>query len=700
VEGQGIAATLAEAGGELVDDRPDVEIGSASWLRGEAPTVVVPRALLLPEGGTRIGRAIRRVSSSVGVRASAAGDRIRVRRLGYRRSRIVVWETHSILLMEGAPSRRGGLTIVEKLPVGALVLGHRRTPGPTVLDAALAAARIDRADLSGRPPTVRAGVLVTFARDTVLRTAIGHGAADIEWQCAVHAALEAADPDPVVGDRVPWVLADGRTGLARWSLERRIPGSPVDIKLTPQLLEDSVRFIAALFTTTDDGPRTASIQERAEQVATAATPEDAAVVRGLARRIETALRDVPVGFGHGDFWAGNLLAREGRLAGVVDWEGAGTGRLPVIDLLHLLLSSEALRSRRPHGRVAVEYLDQICDDELVAAYCERLRLDLRPKQLRMLVAAYWLDYTGDQLARSIDPQTRPAWVRENVHAALASLDSLLAEVPRRVRPRVVSAARPEPDRDALVLCYHALSESWPSSLAVTPANFREQIELLLKRGYRAATFSETVPTPPFEKTVAVTFDDSYRSVLELAYPILSEHGLVATVFVPTAHAGKDGPMTWPGIEEWRGGPHESELHAMSWQELRTLAAAGWEIGSHTVTHPYLTQLDDTSLRAELRDSRERCELELGRECRSLAYPYGDFDRRVIAAAGAAGYRAAATLPRRFEGRNPLAWSRVGVYRTDGKIAYRLKISASVRRLRAHAPSRPLDASGAAAGELS
>jgi peptidoglycan/xylan/chitin deacetylase (PgdA/CDA1 family)/aminoglycoside phosphotransferase (APT) family kinase protein len=700
VEGKGIAATLAEAGGELVDEQPDVEIGSASWLRGAAPTVVVPRALRLPEGGTRIGRAVRRLSSSIGVRARAAGDRIRVRRLGYRRSRIVVWETQSVLLLEGVPSRGRGLTIIEKLPVGALVLGHRSTPEPTVLDAALAAAGIARRDLAGRPPTVRAGVLVTFARDTVLRTAIGRGAADIEWQREVHAALRAADPGPVVADRVPWVLADGRTGLARWSLERRIPGSPVDIKLTPPLLEDSVEFLAALFTTTDNGPRTASLQERAEQVATAATPEGAVVARELARRIESALRDVPLGFGHGDYWAGNLLARDGRLAGVVDWEGAGTGRLPVIDLLHLLLSSEALRSRRPHGRVVVEYLERIGDDELVASYCERLGLELRPEQLRMLAAAYWLDYTGDQLARSIDPETRPEWVRENVHAALASFETPLAQPPRRARPRVVLGVRPETHRDALVLCYHALSESWPSSLAVTPTNFREQIELLLERGYRAATFSETVPKPPFEKTVAITFDDSYRSVLELAFPILSEHGLVATVFVPTAHAGKVGPMTWPGIETWRDGPHESELQPMSWQELRTLAAAGWEIGSHTVTHPYLTKLDDASLHAELRDSRERCELELGRECRSLAYPYGDFDHRVIAAAGVAGYRAAATLPRRFEVGNPLAWSRVGVYRTDGRIAYRLKISASVRRLRAHAPSRPRDASGAAAGELS
>ena len=49
-------------------------------------------------------------------------------------------------------------------------------------------------------------------------------------------------------------------------------------------------------------------------------------------------------------------------------------------------------------------------------------------------------------------------------------------------------------------------------------------------------------------------------------------------------------MTWPGIDHWIGGPHETELVPMSWEELATLAAAGWEVGAHTRTHPHMTQL--------------------------------------------------------------------------------------------------------------
>ena len=56
--------------------------------------------------------------------------------------------------------------------------------------------------------------------------------------------------------------------------------------------------------------------------------------------------------------------------------------------------------------------------------------------------------------------------------------------------------------------------------------------------------------------MAITFDDGYRSVLELALPILEELGVPATLFVPTDYIGSERPMSWPGIERWTGGQHE------------------------------------------------------------------------------------------------------------------------------------------------
>ncbi len=237
--------------------------------------------------------------------------------------------------------------------------------------------------------------------------------------------------------------------------------------------------------------------------------------------------------------------------------------------------------------------------------------------------------------------------------------------------------------DAIVLCYHAVSPTWSADLSTTPERFEQQLELLLRRGYRGVTFAQAVREPR-ARTIAVTFDDAYRSVRELAHPILDRLGLPATVFAPTAGVDAGRPLSWPGIAQWLGGADERELTPMSWTELRELADAGWQIGSHTVSHPHLTQLDDEALAHELSHSKTVCEERLGVPCESLAYPYGDVDARVIAATARAGYATAAALPSRLGAREPLDWPRIGIYRRDDERRFRVKVSPAVRRLRSSA----------------
>ena len=236
--------------------------------------------------------------------------------------------------------------------------------------------------------------------------------------------------------------------------------------------------------------------------------------------------------------------------------------------------------------------------------------------------------------------------------------------------------------DTIVLCYHAVSERWPAALSVTPQAFERQLELLVRRGYEGATFRDAAMSQRPRKTVVVTFDDAYLSVLELARPILDRLGLPGTVFVPTDWPGRGEPMHWPGIDQWMGTEFEPELRSLTWEQLAGLAADGWEIGSHTRSHPHLTTLDDRTLDEELRGSRAECERRLERSCTTLAYPYGDYDARVAAAAGRAGYDAACTLPARIHPARPLEWPRVGVYHEDSERRYRLKVSPAVRAVRA------------------
>jgi peptidoglycan/xylan/chitin deacetylase (PgdA/CDA1 family) len=234
--------------------------------------------------------------------------------------------------------------------------------------------------------------------------------------------------------------------------------------------------------------------------------------------------------------------------------------------------------------------------------------------------------------------------------------------------------------DTLILCYHGISDTWPSPGAIPIERLERQVSYLLGRGYSGTTFSEAVLSRPRGKTVAVTFDDGYRSIGEQALPLLSRLGLPATLFVPTNWVGRDAPMAWKNIDRWVGGEHESELMPLSWAEITSLSNAGWEIGSHTRSHPDLTTLGDEALHVELAGSRADLEQRLGRPCRSIAYPYGFVDARVVQAAERAGYQAGAALPLRIRGKRALEWPRVGVYSNDSDARFVAKASPRLRWL--------------------
>lgn len=209
-----------------------------------------------------------------------------------------------------------------------------------------------------------------------------------------------------------------------------------------------------------------------------------------------------------------------------------------------------------------------------------------------------------------------------------------------------------------------------------------QLAMLARRGYSGVPARDALAGRAPDRAVILTFDDAYRSVLELAKPILDRHGMRASVYVPTDWAGREEPMSWPGVDQWLGGPHERELTCMTWDQLGELEEAGWEVGSHTRSHPRLPEVaDDGELAAELEGSRVECEERLGRRCESIAYPYGAYDERVVQAAGRAGYRFGLTLPKALHPPRELAWPRIGIYHVDRGWRWRLKVAPAFRALR-------------------
>ena len=183
-------------------------------------------------------------------------------------------------------------------------------------------------------------------------------------------------------------------------------------------------------------------------------------------------------------------------------------------------------------------------------------------------------------------------------------------------------------RRVAVLTYHMIEDAL-SPLAVSPDEFRGHLEVLAASGAPVVAPSRLAGKLGADSAsdgFAITFDDGFASVARFALPILKEYGFPFAVFVVTSRAGKDND--WPGQPSWI--PRRPLL---DWDSIRSLAAAGGEIGSHTASHADLTRLAPNAALEEMERSRREIEERLGRPPVLFAYPGGLSDPGSRAAAG-------------------------------------------------------------------
>jgi peptidoglycan/xylan/chitin deacetylase (PgdA/CDA1 family) len=130
---------------------------------------------------------------------------------------------------------------------------------------------------------------------------------------------------------------------------------------------------------------------------------------------------------------------------------------------------------------------------------------------------------------------------------------------------------------------------------------------------------ESVGNGGHKQLVAITFDDGFRNFYEGVWPILEEHQVPVTLFVPCGFIATTSPSPLGGVE----------LPPCSWAQLRELVSSNLvTIGSHSCAHPDLRALGREQLALELRDSRDRLEDELGVSVSSFCYPRALWNRRV------------------------------------------------------------------------
>ena len=230
-------------------------------------------------------------------------------------------------------------------------------------------------------------------------------------------------------------------------------------------------------------------------------------------------------------------------------------------------------------------------------------------------------------------------------------------------------------RNHPILTYHKVDEAFEWGLTrVTPRSFRTQITYLLEAGYRLVTLSQLMKAGPEEQVVAITFDDAYRSVYRNAFPILNElGGHPAPIFVITDYVGRKN--TWDVNVGGRKFDHAT------WDELAEMQDAGFEIGSHTLTHPNLTRLSEDACYPELAASKEILNRRLGAEVRYVSYPFGKFNSRIIALSKQIGYAGATifypVMKYRFNTQRQYLIRRYAVYLTDGLPIFKSKLKVTL-----------------------
>lgn len=169
-----------------------------------------------------------------------------------------------------------------------------------------------------------------------------------------------------------------------------------------------------------------------------------------------------------------------------------------------------------------------------------------------------------------------------------------------------------------ILTFHSIDDSG-SVISYPPRRFARLLETLA-RTFRFVDLDELL-LGGADDTLAITFDDGMRSVFENALPVLRANGVPAHLFLATDAIESDQP--WPHQP-----PGATPLPMMTWDEVEALAAGGFAIENHTVSHPDLRTLDDGAIDDELARANETIASRLGRWPRYFAYPFGWYDDRV------------------------------------------------------------------------
>lgn len=245
------------------------------------------------------------------------------------------------------------------------------------------------------------------------------------------------------------------------------------------------------------------------------------------------------------------------------------------------------------------------------------------------------------LAEKFLGDKKKSWVIEEANPGLIFSSGKSVVIPLKIRNKGGLSA--EGFQTIPILTYHRFAEDCNSPLCMPTRTFELQMRYLKENGYHVIASEELLAFLEYrqglpQRSVLIAMDDGYRSIYNIAYPILNKYGFTATLFIYTNFVG-------------------ASSMAITWDQLKEMRAAGFAIGSHTMDHSDLSKPKEgeteigfmTRIKEELHGSKKIIDRKLGQDTHFLAYPFGYYNQRSIKVARDAGYKMAMSVKR---GGNP------------------------------------------------
>ena len=219
-----------------------------------------------------------------------------------------------------------------------------------------------------------------------------------------------------------------------------------------------------------------------------------------------------------------------------------------------------------------------------------------------------------------------------------------------------------------IFMYHSVSRlaSDPNMICTSPERFEKQMLFLKQRGFQGVSVSELMRKAMAgraRKLVGLTFDDAYKDFLTTAMPTLERLDFRATVFVVAGLVEND----WEHAH-----PPRPSLDLLGFEELSAVREHGIEIGSHSMTHPKLPEVEPERLEREVNDSRRVLSEALDEAIEGFCYPYGSVDLAALQSVRRAGYAYACAWNRPVEG-GVYDLPRIPVSNRDSSLRFATKI---------------------------